>query len=799
MSASSALAVRVLPEQTVTPLFAFPEQDEFVWRHEQGTLIELHNEQEALKRMNERRFPLKAWPIAPIPGLTTSFTKSWLFLVKIPMAEANVDFPSMTDRFTIDMESKVDRPEGTFSLVHLPAARVQNPYEGLENSGNCSTKNFAAFKVDVPRSWQSDDGINVELDLMSNFQTASSISDATNITVAHQKFQIITIKWDTCSLTFEAELAALRHLTDEHRLDELKPHKMSVKAFQMIKDFNNVPFIHSRDLFDEFPQLKNPGHFSHRISRVLVDKFKTLNADHRAAFEGLKNIPNNLYFVNGCPGSGKTEWNMVLSAIIQSKKSPNSRRRHTPILFLVDINKTVDDAANRYHSLCKTAGLKLRIIRMHGWPYEMRNSNKLNKGGSKGHQESESELDFSKKFLTIASLSRHTTSGRNRNEAPTLDEAAWEYFERHQDGCFPGLKKLLVRMETGEALGTEDWRSIRRQVSFLYRTVLSQTDFIATTPVAAYGGFSKLFEPDLVFMDEAPHARELTTLIPIAYYSPLAWIFTGDVKQTRPFVKSTGKRDIKNEGMKFNPFAEQLRVSTMARAAAVNALNCKLLVNKRAYGNLHRLPSKMFYEAEMISGHDEASMYPPSAQQLKEYLKKLGGVPDVNENRVVVRLKESQEKMHRDSFWNPAHHEWLLEQVQHLLRDDAFHTVTGPTGAGGTIMIATPYSTAARQYNAEVRKWPKEWQDRVEVLTVDKAQGNQADVVFLDMVRTIKAGFMDDPQRLNVAITRARQAEVIIMHHRMTMKYVRGDIRVKTQYLTQVWDDAVEGRRMFLL
>lgn len=729
------------------PLFAFPEQDEFVWRHEQGTLIELRNEQEEIKRTNDKRTPFRAWPIAPIPGLTTSFTKSWLFLVRIPSFEANAAFPTLTDRFTIDMESKIDRPEGTFSLVFLPAARIQNPYEGLQDVMDPLIKTCAAFKVDVPRSWQNDDGTNVELDLMSNFQTAPSISTAASMTITHAKCQVITIKWDTCSLTFEAELAALRHLTDEHRLDELKPHMMSLKAFQMIRDFKNGPFIHSRDLFEEFPQLKNPAHFSHRISRVLVDKFKALNADHRAAFEGLRDIPNNLYLVNGCPGAGKTEWNMVLSAIIQSKKSPNSRRRHTPILFLVDINKTVDDAANRYYSLCKTAGLKLRIIRMHGWPYELRNSNKLNKGGPKGPQETESELDFTKKFLTVASLSRHTKSGRNPNEPPTLDEASWEYFERHQNGCFPGLKKLLAVMESGEALGAEDWKSIRRQVSFLYRAVLSQADFIATTPVATYGGFSKLFEPDLIFVDEAPHARELTTLIPIAYYSPLAWIFTGDVKQTRPFVKSTSKRVLESDGLTFNPFAEQLRVSTMARAAAVNALNSKLLVNKRAYGNLHRLPSRMFYGAEMISGHDEASMYPPSAQHLKEHLMKLGGVPDVDENRVVVRLKGSREVMHRGSFWNPAHHEWLLEQVQRLLRDDAFQTVTGPAAAGGTIMIATPYSTAARQYNAEVRKWPKEWQDRIEVLTVDKAQGNQADVVFLDMVRTVKPGFMDDPQR----------------------------------------------------
>lgn len=81
---------------------------------------------------------------------------------------------------------------------------------------------------------------------------------------------------------------------------------------------------------------------------------------------------------------------------------------------------------------------------------------------------------------------------------------------------------------------------------------------------------------------------------------------------------------------------------------------------------------------------------------------------------------------------------------------------------------------------------------------MDKAQGNQADVVFLDMVRTAGAGFMDDPFRLNVAITRARQAEIIVMHHRMTVKHVPGGFAFKARFLSQVWDDAVAQRRLVL-
>ncbi|MEK5379356.1 AAA domain-containing protein [Niallia sp. FSL W8-0635] len=46
--------------------------------------------------------------------------------------------------------------------------------------------------------------------------------------------------------------------------------------------------------------------------------------------------------------------------------------------------------------------------------------------------------------------------------------------------------------------------------------------------------------------------------------------------------------------------------------------------------------------------------------------------------------------------------------------------------------------------------------------TVDKFQGQEADITFLSMVRTDRIGFMDNPNRLNVAITRARYQRVIV-------------------------------------
>ncbi|KAK5998801.1 Protein ZGRF1-like protein [Cladobotryum mycophilum] len=741
-----------LPDQMVAPACAFPNRDVFIHRHVQGTLIEMANETKILENQNKRGYKFQSWPISPIPGLKTAFVEPWLFLVKTPAQSDQVTFPSTTDRFTIDLESKVERPQGTFTLVHLPATRIPNPYEDHTEVPDLAVRRCAAFKVDVPRSWETKDGDKVELDLMGHFQVASSMDDFSNITLDHNKLQLFTIQWDTFSLTFEAELAALYYFTDVHRIPGMGPSIKAQSAFQMLLSFNGT-WKDYYNLHYEYPHLANPADPVNRVPQLILNKFKRFNADHRQAYQGLTRMPFGLYFVNGCPGAGKTEWNMVVSALIHSQKRPGSKKRFSPILFLVDLNETASEAADRYYNLCKDAGLSARVIRMHGWPYEMKNSGKLNNN-----------------FLTTAGLARHTKLARNPNKAPTLDEAAWEHFSLHKEKSF---------------------KTLRGYVSLLYKNVLSQADFIATTPVAAYGSFSKFFHPDIVFVDEAPHARELTTLIPLAFFEPIAWIFTGDVNQTRPFVRTVNKETAEREKLVFNPYAEQLRLSTMARAEAVNAVNSKLLVNNRAHGNLHRLPSKMFYQSQIVSGLDQTTMYPASTLHLKEYLERLGNGQPIEENRVVVRMRGSQEEKLRESFWNPTHHNWLMDQVQTLLADPKFRSISNPEKLG-SILIEAPYRTAFRKYQDEVKKWHKDFQERVQVLTVDKAQGNQADVVFLDMVRTKTVGFMDDRRRLNVAITRARQAEIIIMHAGGTR---RGRF-MKSEFVSQIWDDAIAQRRM---
>ena len=63
----------------------------------------------------------------------------------------------------------------------------------------------------------------------------------------------------------------------------------------------------------------------------------------------------------------------------------------------------------------------------------------------------------------------------------------------------------------------------------------------------------------------------------------------------------------------------------------------------------------------------------------------------------------------------------------------------------------------------------------IKLHTVDKFQGHEADIVFLSMVQTQRDGFLDNPNRLNVAITRAKFQLVIIGNHDYFSKKSRSD------------------------
>ena len=69
-----------------------------------------------------------------------------------------------------------------------------------------------------------------------------------------------------------------------------------------------------------------------------------------------------------------------------------------------------------------------------------------------------------------------------------------------------------------------------------------------------------------------------------------------------------------------------------------------------------------------------------------------------------------------------------------------------------------------QKYTGQANHFSLFQKDEVEIQlhTVDKFQGREADIVFISMCRNKGVGFMDNTNRMNVALTRAKYQRVIV-------------------------------------
>lgn len=116
-------------------------------------------------------------------------------------------------------------------------------------------------------------------------------------------------------------------------------------------------------------------------------------------------------------------------------------------------------------------------------------------------------------------------------------------------------------------------------------------------------------------------------------------------------------------------------------------------------------------------------------------------------------------------------------------------TAPRPDGEPWEVAILTFYRGQYRELRDRLRKQTKLWRAvrhfplgdprrpdaTVELCTVDRFQGHEADIVFLSIAHRWSTPFLESPNRLNVALTRARHQRVIV-GDRNAMRKSRGPV-----------------------
>jgi hypothetical protein len=766
------------------PVYRFDDPAVFAQRHIAGTKIDNDYQEKQLQEFHEEGHASQAWCIRMLSGdaklSSASENKtdgapvraSWLLLV-YPKGKTESFLPTEGETCRImyaerSVERKMDGKRVQVAEkctdIWWTAQHIYNPYAAAVDIDADEWQRYAAFQVDtfMTKMWMD------KFLKPSPGRSSASFEFGTPLNLRAAKSFFVKFQLKTSKHTMEAEIGSIKRFTDAYDpQDEDGPYDVSSKqqeAFQYLMSFRPSDIESRVNLFDHIPHM-HPDHLKHNLTPDVVNQFEKFNEHQKAAYEKLlSNLPCGVGILPGGPGAGKTTWNLTVSCLAQARDIQNGgKKRGIKVLYLLDINKPLDDTICKIINLYDQLGLKKKAVRVIHW--------KLGPGRGP---------DFVGMFKRQAQLRRAPQArpnAMNKRGFETLDELVTDRFYEHRTTRYSALDQALHAGPNASENNSDV--GLARQVHELYQETLDGVDFIATTPVPAADRFGDMWKPDLVFFDESPHARELSNLIAIAHYKPLAWIFSGDHRQTRPFLAAREKD---------NPlYYRQMQTSTMERAEKCNAIAHSLLINHRAYGGLQSLASKLFYNGTMVSSRSSQDRLPESTIALRKYMGQILG--NASSSRLLVHLKDSDADKLGTSSYNLRHVDWVMARVSELLEEPKSWAL-GKTLVGKILIIA-PYRQQVLRYKTAIENLARKKPDRavkshVEARTIDTVQGHEADVVFVDLVEEEPTPFIDDPNRLNVAITRARQAEFILMHSGLKTYSRSGN---STKFLKRIWDD----------
>lgn len=516
-------------------------------------------------------------------------------------------------------------------------------------------------------------------------------------------------------------------------LSTSRPSPESVDRFRYILGFEDGN-MDMTTLASRYPHLRWPlDEANHdKVDPKLLDIFKALSPDKKAVYEAfIGSLPSGIQFVNGVAGCGKTH---LLSFIVMMAIHGVKGKIHkVRVLFISAQNLTANGFATKLDKFFRARKSLADSCRL--FPYD-------------------DEVDI----LTdkIGGTNKVTGKRMGRKDAgdyPALWKRALEYYHGYAKNG--GVQKITgLLQKKGQNRDDRIWYELRSEVDkFMGRTLGRMGGVITATPYSSsYTDFRTRFQPDIVLVDEASRLSE-GEFGSVLYNSrnPTAIMVTGDTRQLPVFVS--------DKLSKQNPFAMQMQKSTLHRAVECGVNGTDLVLNHRARNDLHKFVSQVFYKRTMELGPD----IPPHTANNDAWRDFLHASLDC---RVLPEFpsvwigipRAKAEKVGGESSQNEVHGQVCLDLAFSAIRDKKLGC--------HTVLIVTAYRSQVAYILGELRKRRSTLEERKKIIirTIDGSQGEEAQFVIADFVQTRHAGHTTDENRLTVAMSRAREAQVVLFN-----------------------------------
>jgi len=275
------------------------------------------------------------------------------------------------------------------------------------------------------------------------------------------------------------------------------------------------------------------------------------------------------------------------------------------------------------------------------------------------------------------------------------------------------------------------WKEIRRIENQIRDDILDKTQIVCCTCIGSGNEILDGRRFSQVLIDEATQATEPASLVPLIRGARQI-VLVGDHKQLPPTVLS------------FRAEEKGLKRSLFERLVDLGIEPFLLTKQYRMHPSISKFPNKQFYSSKLIDGVNASSRPAPAGLLWPDWDNPVAFIP-IEGGELVSPDGTSRE--------NPAEVSWVLKITEDLL--EAGELTKKDIG------IITPYAGQVRA----IRNSMDEKLDDVEVRTVDGYQGREKEVIIFSCVRSNpegNVGFLAEPRRLNVALTRAKRGLIVI-------------------------------------
>ena len=276
---------------------------------------------------------------------------------------------------------------------------------------------------------------------------------------------------------------------------------------------------------------------------------------------------------------------------------------------------------------------------------------------------------------------------------------------------------------------------------------------------------------DWVIIDES--ARSISSELAIAMQSAKRILLVGDHKQLPPLYSPEHAKALGRKlGFTKNRIEVNLKsdFERLFKSPYGKAVQGKLLVQYRMAPAIGEMVSACFYDKELVTGVIEP-LGKPYQEKMVRVVPNIYQHCSVQELRSTVTWVDTSDKFSDGvgtTFFNK--HEsrkiiGLLEKIyadEELLKELRERSKPNEPPIGIICMYGEQKRYLRKQFNS--KSWNEDFRSLVKIDTVDSYQGKENRIIILSVTRNSpdnKIGFMNVPNRINVALSRAMDRLVI--------------------------------------